>query len=97
MYASIRRYRTRPADADEVVRRANEGFVPIIRSAPGLVAYYIVKVGGGVVATVSVFEDEAGARGSNRLAADWVQANLAELLPNPPEITAGEVVGHASR
>jgi hypothetical protein len=32
---------------------------------------------------------------SNRRAAEWVRENLAQLLPNPPQITAGEVVAHA--
>jgi hypothetical protein len=31
----------------------------------------------------------------NRLAADFVKANLAELLPNPPAITAGQVTAQS--
>jgi hypothetical protein len=41
-----------------------------------------------------VFEDRAGAESSNERAAGWVRENLAELLPNPPQITAGEVVAN---
>lgn len=96
MYAAIRRYQGDPGSVDEVVQRANEGFVPIIKEAPGFVAYYLVDGGGGTVTTVSVFEDQAGAEESNRLAADWIGQNLASLLPNPPEITAGEVGVHAA-
>ena len=57
-------------------------------------AYYALNTGAGEIATVSVFEDQAGADESIRMAADWVRQNLAALLPNPPEITAGEVEAH---
>ena len=45
--------------------------------------------------STSVFEDQADEEDSNRLAADFVKANLAELLPNPPEITAGHVMAQS--
>jgi hypothetical protein len=38
-----------------------------------------------------VFQNEAGAEESNRLAADWVRQNLVELVETPPDTTAGEV------
>jgi hypothetical protein len=45
----------------------------------------------GVIFSISVFEDQADEEDSNRLAADFVKENLAELMPNPPAITAGPV------
>ena len=53
-----------------------------------------MNVGAGEIAIVSVFEDQAGSEESIRAAADWIRQDLAALLPNPPEITAGEVVTH---
>ena len=94
MYASIRRYQVDPDSVDEVVRLAEEGFVPIVSGAPGFNAYYLVNAGDGVVASISVFEDQAGAEESNKLAADWVKDNLAALVTGPPEITAGKVALH---
>ena len=93
MYATTRRYEgvTNPSEA---ARRVNEGFVPLISQIPGFVAYYWVDAGGGVMISASVFQDQAGAEESNRRATDWVQQNLASLLPNPPQITAGEIVAH---
>ncbi|MFD0345116.1 hypothetical protein ACFQ0M_01585 [Kitasatospora aburaviensis] len=41
--------------------------------------------------STSVFEDRAGADESVRRAADFVRENLAALLPNPPQVTAGPV------
>ncbi len=42
--------------------------------------------------STSVFEDQADEEDSNALAAEWVKANITDLLPNPPAITAGHVV-----
>ncbi len=94
MYASIRRYNMDPGSVDELMRRVNEGFVPIISQGAGFKAYYAIDAGDGVVASISVFETQAGAEESNRMAASWVKENLASLLPTPPEITAGEVGVH---
>ncbi len=92
MHVAIRRYQMDPASFDEVNRQVNEGFIPIIKDADGFLAYYVVEAGAGEIATVGVFEDQAGAEESVRMAADFIRQNLAALLPNPPEITAGEVV-----
>jgi quinol monooxygenase YgiN len=91
MYIVVRRYdgATNPAEA---ARRVQEGFAPLIRQVPGFVAYYAVDAGGGVIVSISVFEDKAGSEESTKKAADFVRENLAPLLPNPPQVTAGEVV-----
>ena len=91
MYAVVRRYDgvTDPAEAG---RRVKEEFVPILRHVSGFVAYYWVNTGGGVMVSTSVFQDQAGEEESTKRAADFVRANLASLLPNPPQVTAGEVV-----
>jgi hypothetical protein len=91
MYATIRRYEG-VSDPGEAGRRVSEGFVPLLKELSGFVAYYWVDAGGGVMASTSVFEDRAGAESSTDRAADWVRENIAELLPNPPQVTTGEVV-----
>jgi hypothetical protein len=75
----------------------NEGFVPLISQISGFVAYYWVDAGGGVMISTSVFQDKSGAEESNRKAADYVRQNLAPLLPNPPQITAGEAVAYKAK
>ena len=91
MYAVIRRYEG-VQSVDEVVRRANEGLMPIISQVPGYVGYWAIDAGGGVVASVSVFQDRAGVEEATRRAASWVQENVAGLMPNAPQVTVGEVV-----
>src|ERR671937_254543 len=91
MYATVRRYEG-VTDPKEAGRRVKEDFVPLISQIPGFVAYYWIDAGGGVMVSTSVFEDQAGEEESNRRAADYVREHLAPLLPNRPQITAGEVV-----
>ena len=57
----------------------------------------VLDAGSGVMVSTSVFQDRAGVEESNRQAADWVRQNMAPLLPNPPQITAGEVVAHTAK
>jgi hypothetical protein len=80
-----------------VVRLVNEGFAPLISQIPGFVAYYFVDAGGGVMISTSVFQDKASAEESNRGAVDFVLQNLVSVLPNPPQITAGEVVASKAK
>ena len=94
-YAVIRRYEgLDPRSIDEVARQVNEGLLPIISQIPGFVAYCALNTGGGVVASISVFEDRAGADESTRKAAVWVKQHLAALVPNPPQFTAGKVIAY---
>ncbi|WP_030971622.1 MULTISPECIES: hypothetical protein [unclassified Streptomyces] len=94
MYAVVRRYEgvTDPAEAG---RQVNEGFLPLLRQVQGFVAYYWVDAGGGVMVSMSVFQDPTGAEESTDRAGDFVRDRLAALLPNPPQVTAGEVVAHS--
>ncbi|MEU9008937.1 hypothetical protein AB0D12_03960 [Streptomyces sp. NPDC048479] len=94
MYAVIRRYEgvTDPAEAG---RQVNEGFVPLLRQVQGFVAYYWLDAGGGVLVSTTVFQDRAGAEASTDKAVDFVRDHLASLLPNPPQVTAGEVLAYS--
>ncbi len=92
MFISIRRYKVNPDNIAEIAKRAQAGFVPIIKGSPGFVAYYGLDTGDGTGATVTIFEDKAGMEESNRRAATWVKENLAGLLDSPPEITMGDVL-----
>lgn len=90
MYISIRKYKV--TSADELAKRVKAGFLPIISKGPGFIAYYVLNAGNDVSASVSIFETQAGAEESNKMAADWVSKNIAGLVTGgAPEITAGEV------
>jgi hypothetical protein len=97
MYATVRRYDgvTNPREAG---KRVNEGFLPMISQLPGFVAYYWVDAGSGVMISTSVFQDKSSAQESDRKAEDWVrQNNMGSVMPNPPQISAGELVAHKAK
>ena len=95
MYVTVRRYEG-VTDPSEAGRLVEEGFIPIISEIPGFVAYYWVDAGEGVVVTTSVFEHKEAEEESTWRAGEFVAQHLAALIPNPPQITAGEVVAHKS-
>jgi hypothetical protein len=93
MYAAVRRYEG-VRDPQKVAQVTEEGFVPIISEMPGFVAYYLVDAGDGVFVTTSVFEHKDAEEESTFLAGEFVAEHLLPLVPNPPQITAGEVVAY---
>lgn len=99
MYAAIRYYRAEPPAIDEVTRRVEEDFVPIIREMEGFVSYFVLVPSDRPeeVVAVSVFEDQQSAQESNRQATQWVAQNLSELLVPTPEAAGGRVVVYEAR
>jgi hypothetical protein len=93
MYAVVRRYEG-VSNPREVGRLVEEAYLPLVSTIPGFVSFDWLEAGGGVVLSTSVFQDEAGVEESNRRAATLVHERLTSLLPNPPQITAGEVTVH---
>jgi len=65
--------------------------MPIIKKVPGFVAYNVIDAGDGIIASFSTFQDKSGAEESTRRAAEWVKTAGA-FLPNPPQVTAGDLV-----
>ena len=93
MYVAVRRYEG-ATDTQKVAQLAEEHFVPVISELPGFVAYHLVDAGDGVIATISVFEHKDAEEESTFLAGEFVAEHLGSMVPNPPQITAGEVVAN---
>ena len=96
MYIAMRRYEG-VSDSQKVGQLVDEGFVPIISEMPGFVAFYWVDAGDGVVASTSVFEHKDAEEQSTFRAGQFVAEHLAPLLPNPPQVTAGELVVYKAK
>lgn len=73
-------YRFRAGGADEVIRRAEAGMLPLYRSRPGFISYEVVKTGEDSAVSISTWETERQAEESVRAAAAWVQENVADLV-----------------
>jgi hypothetical protein len=94
MFAVIRHYHFNPEDGAEIDRRIREDFIPIVKNAKGFVRYYWLDTGDGEGASLSVFEDKAGADESVRLAAEYVKEHLSKLFTQKPEIIEGPIKAH---
>ena len=91
----VMRRHPRVSDIAEVSRRVEAGALPIISKLPGLGSFLFVDPGDGSAVSLSSFLDRATAEQSNQQARDWGRENLAQFMPDPPEITMGEIVGGA--
>ena len=93
MYVAVRRFEG-VTDSQKVAQVAEEGFVPIISEMPGFVGYYLVDAGDGVIVSTSIFEHKDAEEQSTYRAGEFISEHLHPLLPNPPQVTAGEVVAY---
>jgi hypothetical protein len=95
MFVVIRKYAA-GARADEVARRVGEGLVPILRQQPGFRAYYAFVGEDGRPVSVSIVDSQATAIAANERVREWVAANMADLIPDPPEVAMGEMLVDAA-
>ena len=96
MYVAVRRYEG-VTDSRKVAQLVEEDYVPIVSEMPGFVAYYCVDAGDGVMVSTSVFEHKEAEEQSTFRAGKFVAEHLASLAPNPPQVTAGEVVTYKAK
>lgn len=94
MHLTIRKYRKIEGDRKQLMELVNREFVPLISKIDGFSDFYAFFADDGTLMSVSVFRDAKGAEESVRVAAQWVGQKLANMLPEKPEVTAGEVFGH---
>jgi len=95
MYVTIRKY---PGckDAKEVNRVALAELLPVLRKIAGFHSYVIVDTGNDTVASIGMFASKESAENANQQARAVVQSTaLKILLPNPPEIIVGAMLGDA--
>lgn len=99
MYATIRRYEASDKTrTTEIVKKAQDSLRPRLSDMPGFSGYYLIDAGNGVFSSVSIFDTEAHAEESNRVASTWVrEEKLETALTNPPQITSGKVVVRETR
>jgi len=94
MYTAIRRYTVAPGRLSRIASEAEESFLPVVRTLPGFVAYFLVdggqENGRDVLTTVSIFETRETANESVRRSALWVREHLQPGDDaRGPEVTAG--------
>jgi len=99
MYATHRRYEgIDQSRIEELSRKVNETLIPRLSKLPGFRGYFLMEAGDGVVRSTSLFETEAQAKDSTRIAAEWTQEEkLEKLVPNAPKVTVRKVIAHETK
>jgi heme-degrading monooxygenase HmoA len=95
MFALIRQYEGLDAKTREsATEKANSELRPILAKSAGFVSYELVKPDGknDTVASISVFKTRVDAEASQKVAEDWVRANLPAMTK--PSKMSGELVAH---
>jgi hypothetical protein len=94
MHATVRRYEgIDQSKKDELTKKVGESLMPRLSKLPGFNGYYLIESGIGEFTSFGLFDNPAQAEESTRVAANWVRdEKLEAILPNPPKVTAGEVI-----
>ena len=80
MHASIRRYIVRAGREEEAIQHAQDGFLPILKSIPGFIAYYFIDTGDGEMIGVSIYQDIESAERANESARAYIGEHIPETL-----------------
>jgi excisionase family DNA binding protein len=83
-YAAIRRYRTNADVTFEELQTALDSLLPLIRES--VITYYVLEAGDGVVASITICEDEEKLEATNRVATEWLKQYLASSIVSQQEV-----------
>ena len=91
MYVQVAHYRLGAGSVQQLADDVREGPLKVMREVPGFVEYYAFDTGGGLVASVTVFESQGGVEEADRRLSAWVEATIAKFDISPGEATEGAV------
>jgi hypothetical protein len=91
MFCSLRLYRADPAKADEIIRLVDTDFADRLSQEPGFIDYQAVACDDGRLFTMTMWQDEQGARRSDRLATDFVRETLGGFDITRRDTLTGDV------
>jgi hypothetical protein len=88
-YGIMRRFSMSPEQVKSSTQKVREGLLPILRSAPGFVAYSAIDAGDGVVVSLAAFESRETAEATQTRAMAWAEQAMQDI-PDP-EVTRGDI------
>lgn len=91
MYAAVRHYHFKKEESEKIDQLVKDHLMPELQKAQGFVNYYWVNTGEGEGASLSVFNDKAGADESIHIAAAFVKDHLGNSVMQKTEIIEGPV------
>jgi len=91
MYCSLRLYRADPAKLDDITHLVDTDFADTLSEEPGFIDYQAVACDDGRIFSLTMWQDEQGARRSEELAADFVGDKLAGFDITRTDTLIGDV------
>lgn len=87
MYAQVRKYHSLRGGhtTDQVCRDIEHTALPRFEKVPGFIDYFVLELTDGGLATVSIYEDQAGVEAGKKVSADWNKTAAADALPERPD------------
>jgi Antibiotic biosynthesis monooxygenase len=79
-HARVVIFNLRPGSARDVAEKAEREVLPMFRSQPGFISYTLATQGEDAVLSFSMWDSKRQAEEANRVAGEWVQANLRGVL-----------------
>jgi hypothetical protein len=91
MFCSLRLYRADPAQLDDITHLVDTEFADRLSEEPGFIDYQVVACDDGRVFSLTMWQDEQGARRSEELSADFVGDKLAGFDVSRIDMMTGDV------
>lgn len=80
MFITVRRFRLKDADIQDVIRRVRAEIVPTFQKIPGFKSYKIVDFRDGTFGSISVYETEQASNQANRVALEAAGVSMSDVL-----------------
>lgn len=93
-YVVVRHYQPSASTAD-LQQALGQGYAPQLAQQPGFIEYTVVADDSGLT-TVSIFASQDAETAAANQLANWIDQNLASLLPSPDVETTGQALVHVS-
>ena len=94
MYAVLRRYTLTSGSMSQLVREIQEHFLFRLSQIVGFISYEAVVESDQALTTISVFDSDAGAHESTRIAGDFVRDLGDRVTVERREVIEGAVLVH---
>jgi hypothetical protein len=91
MYAAVRHYHFKKEESEKIDQLVQDVLMPQLQKAQGFVSYHWLDTGEGEGASLSVYENKAGADESIHIAAAFVKEYLGNSVMQKTEIIEGPV------
>jgi predicted ester cyclase/heme-degrading monooxygenase HmoA len=89
-YSRIGVYQFKPGKADDAIRLAKQGLLPIFQKEPGFISYKVIKGPNDRGVSISVWDSREHAEAAEKRAADWVRENIQDVTQSS-DIFLGEL------